>query len=120
MPLPVAFISSNGRNAVKLALAIIRGKASFAGIIDYRGGNWLRVGTCVNGAILYPLDSVRGEPDYSIDHLDAAMVSIDPLDGGLGFMTFDSVRLHTYLGTQAALDWAIPRALARENAGARA
>ncbi|MGA2442455.1 MAG: hypothetical protein ABSH08_15995 [Tepidisphaeraceae bacterium] len=114
LPLPIAFISNVGRNAVKLALTIIRGSASFADVLDYRGRNWLGVGTCVNGALLYPLDSISGAFDPSIYHLDAAMVSIDPLDGGVSFMTFDRARLRTYLGTQAMLDRAIPRAIARQ------
>jgi len=113
LPLPIAYISNVGQDAVKLAIAITGG-ASFAGAMDLRGRNWLGVGTCINGAILRPLESRTGRPDLGVDHLDAAMVSIDPLGGGLSWMTFDNARLRTYVGTQAALDWAIPRAIARQ------
>ncbi|MGD0766689.1 MAG: hypothetical protein ABSB42_00540 [Tepidisphaeraceae bacterium] len=118
LPLPIAFVSNVGQDAMKLAIAIVGG-ASFAGATDLRGRNWLGVGTCVNGAILRPLNN-RGQPELMVDHLDAAMVSIDPLDGGVSWLTFDNKRLRTYLGTQSMLDWSIPRAIARQNAEAAA
>jgi len=119
LPLPVAFI--RGGDAVKLALAVIRGTASLADarILDYRGKNWLGVGACVNGAVLSPLDSIRGEFDPSIDHLDAAMIFIDPLDNGVSFTTFDNAGLHNYLRMQSYLDWAVPCAIARQTVEAR-
>lgn len=115
IPLPVAFVSSNGRNPVAFALRLLRGKASFDEVIDYRRYNWLAVGTCVNGAILYLLDSTTGKPDASIEHLAAAQFSIDPLDHSIRFLTFDQKGLLTYISTQKAMDWAIPRSIAKRD-----
>ncbi|HEX4055995.1 MAG TPA: hypothetical protein VHX86_17155 [Tepidisphaeraceae bacterium] len=112
VPLPVAFIPNSGRDAVRLALRIIRGKASFDEATDYRGCNWMMVGSRMNNAILYPLDST-GKPDVSVDHLAAARVFIDPLDHSVRFITFDVKGLATYLSTQKMLGWSIPRAIGK-------
>ncbi len=109
VPLPIAFVSSNNRNAASFARRLIAGRASFADVVDYRGCNWITVGQRVNGAILYPLDRATGKPDFSIDHLAAAQVFIDPLDGNVSFRTYDRAGLAEYLGDLFSGNWAIPR-----------
>jgi len=103
VPLPVAFVSNNGVDAVKVAVKIIRGTLPYSKLTAVFGADWVRLGTRLNSAILQPLDPLTGKLEMNILYLAAARIFVDPLDHGVCFHTMDARHFGTYLQTQRAL-----------------
>jgi hypothetical protein len=118
-PLPIAFISNFGIDAIQIGMKILRGRAALDGEADFRGSNLYAVADRLSGALLYPIDPIDGGHDNGVDHLDAARISIDPTTEAVSFITLDSRGLAAFLGIAPFSTGLIPRALRREAMGLR-